>query len=84
MNPDELRKKATETERFIVGREGGDYVSGSQFEELREAAVAAADAWEADRARVEELEKENAALRANTSQSVLRRLEAQGALAGKP
>jgi len=35
-------------------------------------------AWSHDRQRIEELERENAALRANTSKSVLRRLEEQG------
>ena len=48
--------------------------------ELCSAHVAAASAWAADRKRLEALEKENRALRANVSKSVLRRLEGQGAL----
>ena len=39
-----------------------------------------ASAWAADRKRIEALEKENRALRANVSKSVLRRLEGQGVL----
>ena len=42
-----------------------------------------ASAWAADRARIEALEKENRALRANVSKSVLRRLEGQGVLRGE-
>ena len=42
--------------------------------------IAAANAWAADRAHIEALEKENRALRANVSKSVLHRLEGQGAL----
>jgi len=48
-----------------------------------EAALAYASAWAADRKRLEALEKENRALRANVSKSVLRRLEGQGALRGE-
>jgi len=44
---------------------------------------AAYHAWAADRARIEALEKENRALRANVSKSVLRRLEGQGVLRGE-
>ena len=37
----------------------------------------------ADKARIEALERENRALRANVSKSVLRRLEGQGVLRGE-
>ena len=73
------QKAGLDRELWARIREIADAYSKKEMAALSAAYHASA----ADRKRIEVLEKENRALRANVSKSVLRRLEGQGVLRGE-
>jgi len=80
LTPNTLRREGShsrECRRYIVGRANTSAADCTCW------IGAYASVWAADRKRIEVLEKENRALRANVSKSVLRRLEDQGAFAAE-